>query len=206
MSVDDFGTPRELLGPTIPPPTATTPPVLAYSRSGRRPGVPAPTHSQWDAFLEALSVSGNQASAARIAGVGYMTVQMRKRSDPDFAEAVAITLAESGHALLEVARQRAIDKSDPLMAKLLDAYLPEMFAKTPPPSAQTNPALRIELSIEDRKALAPIKRRLLLGSAPGFYDYTDEALDAEWAEALPSTEPTTPDFTDTGLTSETPRG
>jgi hypothetical protein len=135
-----------------------------------------------------------------------MTVQTRKRTDPEFADAVATTMAESGGQLLEAARQRALEKSDPLLSKLLDAYLPEMFAKTPPPSAQTNTALRIELSIEDRKALAPIKRRLLLASAPGFYHYADEALDAEWAEALPTVGSAPKDFTDTNLTGEPSRG
>lgn len=154
-------------------------PEVRYTFDRRSNRAPIPPE-QWDAFLDELRTRGNKVLACNAAGISYQSVWRRYRTDPEFAEEVDLAMQQAGHVLLAVAWERAIEKSDPLMLRLLEHYLPNDFSRDRRVDVQVTHRSTLQLTPEDRAALEPIKRRLLLGGHPGFVD------DAEWY-ATPST-------------------
>lgn len=134
---------------------------------------------QWDAFLDELRLCGRRTIAAQRAGISYTTVHNRIKNDPDFALEVEVAFTHVGDDLLGSAIERAKDKSDVLMVKLLEVFLPSMFGRDRQVSIEVNHKLP-ELTAQERAALEPIKRRLLFAGKPG---YDERAFDAEWKPA-----------------------
>jgi len=147
---------------------------------------------QWEAFLDEVRLSGNQVLAAQRVGISFTSVYLRRKQDPDFNTELEVALQQAGHILLARAWERALEKSDPLMLRLLEAYLPDTFSRDRKVDVQVTHRPPIHLTAEEHAALAPIARRLLVGSAPGYVDDAEWYADEPAAEETPATENTEP--------------
>lgn len=79
------------------------------------------------AFLDSLSVGDSVSSAARAAGGTVRNFNKWKREDPAFAEDWDEAIEEGTDFIEDIATERAMRKSDPLMIMLLKARRPEKF-------------------------------------------------------------------------------
>lgn len=78
-------------------------------------------------FIEALRISGNIAIACTAAGVQRKTALRARERNEEFARDWDNAIEDSTDALLAVARERAIARSDQLLMFLLKAARPDTF-------------------------------------------------------------------------------
>jgi hypothetical protein len=78
-------------------------------------------------FLEHLSTGASVCASARAAGFGRRTAFEWKADDPDFAAEWEEAYESGTESLEEVARARAMEKSDSLLMFLLKARRPEIY-------------------------------------------------------------------------------
>ena len=93
---------------------------LAVSRTIRTP-------KNRQKFLEHLSTGASVRASARAAGFGRRTAFEWKADDPDFAAEWEEAYESGTESLEEVARARAMEKSDSLLMFLLKARRPEIY-------------------------------------------------------------------------------
>lgn len=85
------------------------------------------THKARKKFLDELAVGSSVSAAARAAGGTPSNFRNWRRSDPNFAEDWDDAVEEGTDFIEDVATDRALKKSDPLMMMMLKARRPEKY-------------------------------------------------------------------------------
>lgn len=80
-------------------------------------------------FLEGLRKLGTVQAACRAASTSRTAAYNLRSKDPAFAEAWADTIEDSIDELYNVARERALKRSDALLMRLLKAACPEVYGE-----------------------------------------------------------------------------
>lgn len=85
------------------------------------------THKARKIFLDRLSVGDSISAAARAAGAEPSNFKAWRRSDPDFLQDWDDAIEEGTDFIEDVATERALTKSDPLMIMMLKARRPDKY-------------------------------------------------------------------------------
>ncbi len=107
--------------------------------NGQRMRIPTPPSVWRPKFLAALADSANVRFACEEAGIERQVAYRAREEDADFAAAWRTALDDATDLLEAVARNRAVNGSDRMLAFLLAAHRPEVYGRAALQSSGVNP-------------------------------------------------------------------
>lgn len=105
------------------------------------------THKRRKKFLDELALGQSVSAAARAAGGTPSNFRSWRRSDPDFDRDCEDAIEEGTDFLEDVATERALKKSDPLMMMMLKARRPEKYDRN-----SGKNGVEVNINVEGSKA------------------------------------------------------
>lgn len=132
-------------------------------------------------FLDELALGQSVSAAARAAGGTPGNFRAWRRSDPDFAQDWDDAIEEGTDFIEDVATERALKKSDPLMMMMLKARRPEKYDRN---SGKNGVEVNINVEGSKAKLLNKLARLKAAREIPSIGEEPESEVPEEEDEAI----------------------